>query len=180
MAKHLVIINGKGTSGKDTMCKYAATEWPTLNVSSADPVKEMARHGGWTGGKTDRDRKYLSRLKDAMEEYDNGPTKYLESRLDGFLSPDNPDVLMFAHIREPRNVDGFLAIANRHADESGGNLKVHTLLVTNGIAKKKTFGNPADDNVMDYGYDLHYVNDKPLEESGKRFVEFLRNSLGLP
>jgi CO dehydrogenase nickel-insertion accessory protein CooC1 len=45
--KH-IIINGRGTSGKDTFIELFAKSYPntTHNISSIDPIKDIAYIGG--------------------------------------------------------------------------------------------------------------------------------------
>ena len=50
IGKVVIIINGHGGTGKDTLCGFAGKNYRTVNVSSAEPIKEIARrYGGWQG-----------------------------------------------------------------------------------------------------------------------------------
>ena len=40
--KVLIIINGKGGVGKDTLCAFAGRYFQAKNVSSITPIKEIA------------------------------------------------------------------------------------------------------------------------------------------
>ena len=56
MEKLVVVIDGAGGVGKDTLCAFAAKKYRVRNVSSADPIKTVARAGGWDGDKSDKSR----------------------------------------------------------------------------------------------------------------------------
>ena len=62
MKKQVFIINGSGGVGKDTFVELVSENFllPVMNFSSVDKVKEVARIIGWTGGKSEKDRKFLS------------------------------------------------------------------------------------------------------------------------
>ena len=56
MEKCVVIINGKGGVGKDTLCDIVSKKYCVSNVSSITPIKQIAQMGGWKGGKENKDR----------------------------------------------------------------------------------------------------------------------------
>ena len=58
--KTVVIINGAGGTGKDTLCEITSRHYKTRTISAVDRVKEIALFGGWNGVKDDRGRKLLS------------------------------------------------------------------------------------------------------------------------
>ena len=47
MKKRIVIINGKGGVGKDTLCDVIAKKYIVKNVSSITPIKEIAASAGY-------------------------------------------------------------------------------------------------------------------------------------
>ena len=61
--KNIIIINGTGGSGKDTFVEFVSKYSKVFNFSSVDKVKEVARVIGWSGTKSEKDRKFLSDLK---------------------------------------------------------------------------------------------------------------------
>jgi adenylate kinase family enzyme len=63
MTKLAFVINGSGGAGKDTLCELAAKHFKTVNVSSIDPIKKIARENGWNGEKDLKSRKFLADLK---------------------------------------------------------------------------------------------------------------------
>ena len=47
MKKAVIVINGAGGVGKDTLCDLAAKHFNVYNVSSITPIKEIASLCGW-------------------------------------------------------------------------------------------------------------------------------------
>ena len=164
MKKAVIIINGAGGVGKDTLCDLAAKHFKVKNISSITPIKEIATLCGWTGKKDDKSRKFLADLKQLTVEYNDYPTRWAEERYREFLSSD--EEIMFVHIREPLEIEKFVRA-------TGGEAK--TLLVRGGARMSKTvYGNAADDSVENYDYDYYFMNDKSIAEAEVGFVEFLR------
>ena len=166
MEKTVIVINGRGGAGKDTLCEFAAKKYRVENYSSVDPIKTLAKQAGWNGEKDDRSRKFLSDLKRLTTEYNDLPTKYLEGRCRDFL--ESGDDILFVHIRECEQIEHFI-------DTVKDSVKVLTLLVRRGEAR--TYGNVSDDNVENLDYDLVYENNKPLEEAEEDFLRFLEAAL---
>ena len=164
MKKAVIIINGAGGVGKDTLCDLAAKHFKVKNISSITPIKEIATLCGWTGKKDDKSRKFLADLKQLTVEYNDYPTRWAEEHYREFLSSD--EEIMFVHIREPLEIEKFVRATNGEA---------RTLLVRGGARMSKTvYGNAADDSVENYDYDYYFMNDKSIAEAEVGFVEFLR------
>ena len=161
MKKLVVVINGAGGVGKDTLCSFAAQEYKVRNISSVDPIKELAKQAGWTGEKSDRARKMLSDLKRLFTEYNDLPLRYIREQYGQFLQSE--EQVMFVHIREPEEIARFVETAP-------GQIK--TLLVTNSNRKTTLYGNVSDDNVTQYQYDAVYDNCHSLEETQRIFMDF--------
>ena len=163
MRKIVFVINGAGGVGKDTLCDLAAKHFKVYNVSSIDPIKEIAAMTGWKGEKTDKARKYLSDLKALTINYNDYPTVWGKARFDEFMQSDNE--IMFFHIREAEEI-------KKYVDATDGMAK--TLLIRGGDRMKKAhYGNSSDDLVENYKYDYYYVNDKSFEETEKEFCDFI-------
>lgn len=179
--KLVIVINGRGGAGKDTLCGFAAERYRVLNVSSITPIKEMAAFCGWQGEKTDAARKFLSDLKRLTVDYCDFPTKYLLERYKEFDGgkcfgevggADGADCeIMFAHIREGGEIAKFVSGVRA----LGG--RVLTLLIRRGRPDSRGYGNDSDDNVEQYDYDLYYNNDKPLDEAREDFLKFLGDTV---
>ena len=156
MEKKVVIINGKGGVGKDTLCNIIGKKYAVKNVTYNTPIKEIAKIGGWKGGKENKDRKFLADLKKLFIDYNDLPFLYLKKEMKSFLL--NEYDVLFIHIREIEEIKRFL----QYATEKG--IACKTLLVTREEENNKIYGNLADDMVEQYAYDLVYKNDMPLEK----------------
>lgn len=162
MNKNIIVINGTGGSGKDTFVEYVSKYAKVYNFSSVDKVKEVAKLIGWTGAKTDKDRKFLSDLKRLTTEYNDMAFVSVKEAVDKFNSSD--DEIMFIHIREPeeiqRAVEAFAA---------------KTLLIKReGLKPINT--NSSDLNVENYNYDYTIINTtlENLDRSALKFVQDLK------
>jgi hypothetical protein len=164
MKKIVLVINGRGGVGKDTLCDLAAKHFRVYNISSVDPIKDIARTCGWDGSKDDKSRRFLSDLKALTVAYNNYPTVWAKERYLGFLESD--DEIMFLHIREPEEIAKLVRATDGRAK---------TLLIRGGERTRQTaYGNAADDLVENYGYDYYYVNDKTLDVAEGEFVSLLK------
>lgn len=167
MKKVLLIINGPGGVGKDTLCDLAAKHFKVYNTSTIIPIKEIAGYCGWNGSKDDKSRKFLSDLKRLCVEYNDYPTNWALARYREFLASENR--VMFLHIREPEEIAKFVRATNGEAK---------TLLIRGGDRMKKSnYGNASDDCVENYKYDYYFVNDKTLAEAEKDFSAFIADIL---
>ena len=158
--KCIIVINGAGGVGKDTLCDFASKYYKTMNVSSVDPIKEAAYILGWHGEKQLKDRKFLSDLKKMACEYSDISTEYLLKKYREFLKGDYE--IMFAHIREGSEIDHFKE-------------KVGTTVITLLVRRddEKTYGNSSDDDVELYQYDYVYDNNYSLKETEEHFLKYL-------
>lgn len=172
---HVVIVNGTGGSGKDTFVKFCRKtkqgESMRLikHISTVDKVKQIARlYMGYADTKTEKDRKFLSDLKDAWESYNNGPTNYVVYFVDNLAALEK-DHVVFIDCREPEQIENLVNIF-----KSKGYL-VSTLLITNcrvPIIKS----NHADKEVLNYSYDYAVANDFDLdylEKEASKFMEWI-------
>lgn len=166
MNKLTIVINGKGGSGKDTVCDIVKKYYPTLVVSSITPIKELAAQCGWDGTKDKKSRKFLADLKRLLVEYNNYPTRYLLEKHREFLN-DGELEIMFAHIRETDQIEAFL---------NGIDGQKTTLLIRR-PSLTEAYNNSADDMVENYDYDYIYENSKPLEELEADFMDFFNKNI---
>ena len=169
MNKAVIVINGAGGVGKDTLCNLAAKHFKVKNISSVDPIKEIAKFCGWTGVKDDRARKFLHDLKTITAEYNDFPTNWALARFKEFMSGKNE--ILFVHIREPLEIEKFVKATDGFAK---------TLLVRGGERMHKShYGNAADDCVENYEYDYYFMNDKTLAEAERGFTKLLSEILSI-
>lgn len=166
MEKLVIVINGAGGVGKDTVCDIVSRHYLTKNISSITPIKEIAKFGGWNDEKTLAARKLLSDLKQAFNSYNDLSYKYIIDEYNGFLKSDAE--ILFVHIREGGEIKRFLnSVPSRHI----------TLLIKKSDGKGECYGNVSDDGVEDFNYDYTYFNDKSLCELEDDFMKFFENIL---
>ena len=113
MKKLVIVINGSGGVGKDTLCELAAEHYKVKNVSSITPIKEIAALCGWDGKKDDKSRKFLSDLKRLCVEYNDYPTVWAREQYEDFKT--GCEEIMFVHIREPEEIAKFVKATNGEA-----------------------------------------------------------------
>lgn len=163
MEKIVIIINGHGGVGKDTLCDVAAKYFKTEKISSITPVKEIALMCGWDGKKDDKSRKFLSDLKKVICEYNDYPTKYLVQKYEEFLKSSNE--ILFVHIREGKEITKFRTQVQ---------VPSITLLIKRSNQGKIQWGNTSDDDVESYDYDAVFDNNLELDDIEPLFIDFLR------
>lgn len=167
MNKHIFIINGSGGVGKDTFVSLVTVQMSnetscvpaTINYSSVDKIKEMAKMVGWNGGKSEKDRKFLSDLKFLCSEYNDIPFRSLEETVDVFNKSDS--LILFLHIREPKEIE-------RAVDTFGAK----TILIKRDAVRPIT-SNAADGNVLNYDYDIVIENNGTLADLEQTVIQFV-------
>ncbi|MBR6812699.1 MAG: hypothetical protein IKM51_04940 [Oscillospiraceae bacterium] len=162
MKKTVIIINGKGGSGKDAFCDAAELTWKVRNRSSITPIKELALKIGWNGEKDEKGRLLLVRLKEAMTDYCDLPQNYLLKEYEEFMQSD--EEIMFAHIREKDQIDRFAAAIPTNC---------YTLLIHRPSLDSVVLGNSSDDLAESFEYDLRFENSGTFEELPNAVKDFL-------
>lgn len=162
--KYIFITNGMARCGKDTFAAFLSEFIPTTKFSSIDKVKEIAKICGWKGGKTERDRKFLSDLKTLLTEYADMPFKEIEKKVEEFKENNKTNVLLI-DIREPNEI--------QRAKEK---FNAKTILIENNRVDVIS-SNFADANVFNYDYDYVLHNNGTLEEFRLLAKEFAKNLL---
>ena len=175
----VIIINGRGGSGKDTVCQMVSKFSPygASSVSTVEIVKEWASTMmgitgelcGWDGKKDERGRRLLAQLKDVWEEYDSGPTKWVVKMTYGQAKSSHPQHILFIHAREPMNI--------WQLREELTEFNPVTMLVTR--PEVGDHGNSADDNVNNFAYDFYIDNDGPIEKLESNVLLFLLDFFAL-
>ena len=166
--KMAVIINGLGGVGKDTLCSIIGKHYDIMNVSSIDPIKQIAFANGWSGEKNEKTRKFLADLKRLFIDFNDLPTKYLMDKYSEFLHSEKQ--ILFMQIREPKEIDKIKKML-------GDNCV--TLLICGRTGLRKTWGNASDDEVDRYTYDFYYENSKPLDILEQDFLHFFQEMIDL-
>ncbi len=167
MNKLVMVINGQGGVGKDSLCDIAERHFKVRNISTITPIKDIARLCGWAGQKDDKSRKFLADFKKLTVDYNDFPTNWAMGEFEDFMSGD--EEILFVHIREPEEIAKFV-------ERTGGFAK--TLLIRGGErSKPRAYGNAADDMVEAYSYDYYFMNDRSLEEGEESFIKLLSDVL---
>lgn len=160
--KKIFILNGSGGVGKDTFVDLVSNYIPTIHFSSVTKIKEIAKAIGWDGGKTEKDRKFLSDLKILCTEYNNLPFNSMKEMVNEFINSDAN--ALFIDIREPNEIE----IAKQA-------FNAETVLVIRDSVAHIT-SNMADANVYNYQYDHIIENNGDLADlnnTAKMFVDKL-------
>ena len=161
MEKYIVIINGTGGSGKDTFVSFVSKYNKVYNFSSIDKVKEIAKEIGWDGGKTEKDRKFLSDLKRLTTEYNDMAFNSIIDAVNRFNNTD--EEIMFIHIREPEEIQ-----------RAKNTFNTKTLLIKReGLDLIESNFSDANVEKYDYDYIINNTTLEDLEEKAKNFYNLI-------
>jgi dephospho-CoA kinase len=153
MKSRVYITNGMGGCGKDTFADFMKQMVPyVIKISSIDRIKTIAGMCGWNGGKTEKDRKFLSDLKVLTSEYSDLAFNYLKSWVNQTQRDDYMFRVLLIDIREPDEIE-------RAKNEFGAK----TILITNDRIEP-ILSNMADANVFEYTYDYTIDNSGSFED----------------
>lgn len=161
--KKIFVINGVARSGKDTFVDIVSNRvYSVKNISTVTDIKEIAtKHFGYCESrKNDRDRKFLSDLKELTSWYcDFSFAKTVDS------IEKSCNKIFFIHCREPRNIDRF---KNYFTDKEKYSFK--TIMITRNTVN--TPNNMSDNGVNDYVYDYYIENNGSLDEYEEKVAKF--------
>lgn len=163
--KRIFILNGVGTSGKGTFVEYAQKYISSFKYSIVDLPKEAALILGWDGGKTEKDRKFLSDIVDISSKYNDMPYKDVCSVVKDFKNSLIEHEVLFIDMRDPKDIAR--AVEDFDAE---------TILIRNPNVKKIE-SNHADRDVENYEYDYIIENDGTLEQLEEVVKIFIRDIL---
>lgn len=149
--KYIFIVNGMGGCGKDTFAEMLGEIVKVKKYSSIDEIKNIARLCGWHGGKTERDRKFLSDLKRLTTEYSDFAFRDLMTRVEWYRK-DPFNKVMLIDIREPEEI-------KRACDAFGAK----SILIENKNVPLID-SNDSDARVFDYEYDIVIPNNGSLDD----------------
>lgn len=157
--KKIVVINGTGGCGKDTFVELCRKHINIYNFSSIDKVKEVAKVIGWSGSKSEKDRKFLADLKKLTTDYNDMAFKSIIDAVNIFKN--SKDEIMFIHIREPEEI-------KRVVDKFGAK----SLLIKR-AGQELIKSNASDANVENYDYD-YIIENTTLEEYENKAINFIK------
>lgn len=165
----IFIVNGQGGAGKTSLENFVAElcEGDVAAVSMIDYTKQCAAKLGWNGAKDEKDRRFLSNLKDALTAWDDSP--FLTTCAMTKMAINEGCEIVFIDAREQNDIDRL----KDYFINKGYSIK--TILVKRGV--KKIYGNKADDGVFNYNYDIVIENNGTLDElraSAEEFVKMVK------
>ena len=158
------IVNGFGGSGKDSFENFVRQRSQSYGIktSMVETVKKYAEQMGWKGGKTDKDRRFLSDLKDALERWDNTPLIDVYTKIK--INSETASYC-FVDAREKKDIEKIKTICEIN------NWECKTILVDRKIMKD--FGNHADDEVMDNEYNITIMNTGTIADLERQALAFI-------
>jgi len=167
----VIIINGPPQSGKDKFVKLfrEISGLRVKNLSSVDKIKSIAEIGfGWNGKKNEKSRKFLSDIKKAWTEYNDGPTNDILNKIEidtEYCLEKNKKLnknIYFLHIREPHEI-------SKIKDIYGDNCI--TLLIKKDVELHPN--NSSDQNVGNYDYQHIINNNGTINDLKTKIKEFM-------
>lgn len=159
--KLVIVINGKGGCGKDTLIRGVADCYKVKNVSSIDHIKDLAAQMGWQGTKDAKSRTFLADLKQLCIKYNDMPLHDMLKEYEAFMNSE--DEILFIHIREGEEIDKLKQFI------SG----IKTVLVKRAETDNGVYTNSADNDVEDYEYDYEFDNNGDITERRLEFVKLV-------
>lgn len=152
--KVVIIINGSGGVGKDTLCTLASKHLECTSISSVDEIKDIASiFAYWNSNKKEsKDRKFLSDLKNLFTYYCDRPFEYMMEKVEKFKEDTSKQVL-FIHSREIMEINRLKAEIKNNF-----NIPCFSLLVIQSNVPKVTWGNSSDDDIDIKDYDVVFDN----------------------
>lgn len=166
----IFIMNGQGKSGKTTFEKFVKSyAWNSyfkeITITSIiDPIKAIAEDIGWDGGKTAQDRAFLHNLKVLLHNYNNYDTNYITNKIR--CAAELERTAIFIDMREKDDIEYFKKLYPQ----------AKTVLVKRG--ELTTYGNAADDNIMEVNYDIVIENEGTLADLKSKAIEFYDKEIG--
>ena len=161
--KKVFILNGVGTSGKGKFAEYIQKYIPGFKYSIIDLPKEAAEILGWNGGKTEKDRKFLSDIMDLATEYNDSPYNDVKSLVIDFYKDEIDLKVFLIDMRDPKDIAR--AVKDFNAE---------TILIRNPRVDNIE-SNHADRDVENYEYDYIIENDGTLEQLERVAKIFVRD-----
>lgn len=167
------IVNGHGGSGKTTFEQMVADNYDGFVkvLSTITPIKQIALKVGWNGVKDAAGRRLLSDLKDALTRYNDYPFRWICDELEEWEEDmmeeiwHTDDAIVFIDCREPEEIQRLIDKFN-----------AKSIIVERDT--NENFTNHADQEVDNFSYDIHIVNNGTLDDldaSAQRFIEYIKN-----
>lgn len=159
--KRVIIMNGHPGSGKTTVSEMIAEQEKTMIRSSIDFVKEVAvDFFDWDGLKGEEDRKFLSNMKEFLNECTDLIEYDLECAYDNFMESDSRFLLI--DIREVDEIEKYKRMFD-----------AITVFIENPRAKKIAT-NSSDKQVEEAVYDYTISNHCSLDSLKMEVHRFIK------
>lgn len=175
-----VVINGVGTSGKDTFIDYVKNVWErkqdenwVVNFSTIFSVKEAVNFllEGKDEEKTDEYRTFLSEVKEAWIKYNDGPTKQVIDMVKLYqeLEKMGDNYIIFIHCREIPEIEKIIAEIKSLGES------VYSLLIDRPGIKIPKCEKDNLATIKSFQYDDVIINEslEELEDAAENYVEKL-------
>jgi hypothetical protein len=171
---NIVVINGKGDCGKDSVANVLTQYYGGENISSITPVVNLLKAitNGKLNTKDIRVRRVLSAMKQGMLAECR---EYCSNEINRAFC--NGDKLLILHIREPQEIDGVVRTFGTYSQVVDGAyhaINVIPLLVTSSRTDCIEYNNPSDDNCDQYPYSYIYKNDGDFENLEQDVLKFAK------
>lgn len=177
----ICLINGCGTSGKDTFIEYCKEYFKyytinVLNYSTIDLTNKAAiEYLGWDGKtKDEKYRKFMSDLKKVCKEFNNLPVNYILDQIKNINTINNN--VVFIHSREIPEICEFNDIFKQYKDLYNI-LDCITILVKR--QNIQITSNDSDKYVEDYEYDYYILNNGTIELLDQLSINFVQSLITL-
>ena len=163
----IVVLNGKGMSGKYTFAEQLASLCKTKIYSTIDYIKKIAAdYFDWNNVKDFKGRKLLSDLKLASMSYNDKP---YNDMVNAILDAQNNNYDLFVcMIRDIPEIEKLCA------DERFSNT-VSTVIVSSDKTKNVDYGNVADDSVFDFIYDYYVYNNGTIQDLHDSAINLIKD-----
>ena len=167
----IYIVNGAPGAGKttfETNVQKCMSNSFCYILSTVDFVKEIAKKCGWDGTKDLKNRKFLSDLKDLHTNWNNVPFNKIVQQVKSiedewkYYDIDLNRTAIFIDCREPEEIQKLCATLN-----------AKSLLITRADAENTSTSNHADQNVLNYDYDIIIQNNGDLIEFARTAIYFV-------
>ena len=166
----IYIVNGAPGAGKTTFeenVKKIIGEEYCYILSTITPIKQIATMVGWNGKKDLESRKFLSDLKDLLTKYNDYPFNYVCDQIKHIeedwgeygVKPDS--IAIFIDCREPEEI-------KKLCDK----LDAKSLLIRRASAENSETSNHADEEVLNYNYDIVIENNGDLRAFALKAIQF--------
>lgn len=173
----VIIISGANNSGKDQFVNFFMEnyKYKSVNMSTIDRVKEISKkYFDWDGKKTESSRKFLSDIKKAWSEYNNGPFIYMKKQIKKHYlelsKKDKKKFVFFVHCREPEEIQKF-------KDFYKNKCTTILIVIEKRTEKNKIANNTSDMNVNNYEYDKIIFNNGNKIDLKLESINFIKKEM---